>query len=77
MSRPNAANVQRPGRPNADTEDTGDQAAPQAEPSGVAAAAEASTTAEDIDPATLTQPKFDPAQGWICPAPKLGTTAQR
>ncbi|WP_223621184.1 hypothetical protein [Lysobacter sp. ESA13C] len=73
MSRPNAATVRRPGA-NAATVD--DQAEVQAEPTGVAAAAESATVEGTIDPHAIEQPRFDPEQGWVCPAPKTGTGAK-
>lgn len=77
MARANAATVRRPGA-NATTEqqDESEKGNP-ASISGVEAAAQSATVEEgaEIDPTTLKQPKFDPEQGWICPAPK--TAAER
>lgn len=74
MARANAATARRPGANAATADDAQDTAAASQEPIGVAAAAEANTVDGEIDPTAIAQPKFDPDQGWVCPAPKTGVT---
>lgn len=74
-TRANAATARRPGA-NAATEeqDESEKGNPKSI-SGVEAAARTNTVdGDEIDPTTLTQPKFDPEQGWVCPAPKTSAT---
>ncbi|HEY1139952.1 MAG TPA: hypothetical protein VGE88_07065 [Lysobacter sp.] len=76
MARANAATVRRPGANAATETPDPSEAGNPASISGVEAAARSNTVDGDtIDPTKLTQPKFDPEQGWICPAPK--TSAER